>query len=49
MSVLWLQHALALLLAAAVPVWDRVETRRVDHSADPRARVQSHRRVVAVL
>jgi membrane protease YdiL (CAAX protease family) len=49
MSVPWLQHALFVLLAAAVPVWDRIETRRVKGSADPRAKVQSYRRVVAVL
>lgn len=49
MSIPWLQHALALLLAAAVPVWDRVETRRVKRAAGPRAKVQSYRRVVAVL
>jgi membrane protease YdiL (CAAX protease family) len=49
MSVPWLQHALFALLAVAVPVWDRIETRRVKRSADPRAKVQSYRRVVAVL
>ena len=49
MSVPWLQHALLVLLAAAVPVWDRIETRRVKRAADSRAKVQSYRRVVAVL
>jgi membrane protease YdiL (CAAX protease family) len=49
MSVPWLQHVLAVLLVAAVPVWDRVETRRVKQSSDVRARVQSYRRVVVVL
>jgi membrane protease YdiL (CAAX protease family) len=49
MSVPWLQHVLAVLLVAAVPVWDRVETLRVKRSSDSRARVQSYRRVVAVL
>jgi membrane protease YdiL (CAAX protease family) len=45
----WLPHALALLLVVAVPAWDRFETWRVKGSADPRARVRSYRRVVAVL
>ena len=49
MSVAWLQHVLAVLIVVAVPVWDRVETRRVKRSSDLRARVQSYRRVVAVL
>jgi membrane protease YdiL (CAAX protease family) len=49
MSAPWLQHVLAVMLAAAVPVWDRVETRRVKRSSDVHARVQSYRRVVAVL
>ena len=49
MSVPWLQHARFVLLVAAVPVWDRVETRRVKRSTDSRAKVQSYRRVVAVL
>jgi uncharacterized protein len=49
MSIPWLQHALFVLLATAVPVWDRIETRRVKGSADSRAKVQSYRRVVAVL
>lgn len=49
MSVPRLQHRLAVLLAAAVPAWDRIETRRVRRSADPRARVQSYRRAIAML
>jgi membrane protease YdiL (CAAX protease family) len=49
MSIPWLQHILAVLLVAGVPVWDRVETRRVKRSSDVRARVQSYRRVIAVL
>src|SRR5918998_5613701 len=49
MSVPWLQHVLFVLLASAVPVWDRIEARRVKRSADSRAKVQSYRRVVAVL
>jgi membrane protease YdiL (CAAX protease family) len=48
-SVPWLQHVLFVLLAVAVPLWDRIETQGVKRSADPRAKVQSYRRVVAVL
>jgi membrane protease YdiL (CAAX protease family) len=46
---IWLQHALALLLAAAVPAWDYVETRRLRRATDPQAKVQAYRRIVAVL
>src|SRR4051812_49979945 len=49
MSLPWLQHVLAVLLAVAVPVWDRVETRRVKRAAGTQGKVQSYRRVVAVL
>ena len=49
MNVLWLQHVVAFLLVAAVPVWDRLETRHVKRSSDLRVKVQSYRRVVAVL
>jgi membrane protease YdiL (CAAX protease family) len=49
MSMPLLQHVLVVLLAVAVPVWDRIETRRVKRAASSRAKVQSYRRVVAVL
>lgn len=44
-----MSHALFFLLIAAVPVWDRIETRRVKRSADARAKMHSYQRVVAVL
>jgi uncharacterized protein len=44
-----IQHSVAILLLAAVPVWDRVETRRLKRSTDPRARLQSYRRIVGML
>ncbi|HUQ97835.1 MAG TPA: CPBP family intramembrane glutamic endopeptidase [Gemmatimonadaceae bacterium] len=49
MNVPWLQHMIVVILVAAFPVWDRVETRRVKRSSDVRAKVQSYQRVVAVL
>jgi uncharacterized protein len=44
-----IQHSVAILLLVAVPVWDRLETRRLKQSADPRARLQSYRRIVGML
>jgi membrane protease YdiL (CAAX protease family) len=36
------RHLLALLLIVIVPIWDRVETRRLKTSRDPRVKVQSY-------
>jgi membrane protease YdiL (CAAX protease family) len=44
-----IQHIVAILLLVAVPVWDRLETRRLKQSTDPRAKLQSYRRIVGML
>jgi membrane protease YdiL (CAAX protease family) len=44
-----LQHFLAFLLIVGFPIWDRVETRRLKTSTDPRVKIQSYQLTIALL
>lgn len=48
-ETVWVQHALALLLAIGMPLWDRYEVPRLKVSTEPRKKVRYYRRVSAVL
>jgi membrane protease YdiL (CAAX protease family) len=45
----WMQLVLVGVLVLVMPVWDRVETRRLRRATEPGARLGSYRRVVAIL
>ncbi|MGO8793504.1 MAG: lysostaphin resistance A-like protein [Candidatus Sulfotelmatobacter sp.] len=42
------QHALALFLFVGVPIWDLLETRALKTSPNPRRKISSYRRIVAI-
>src|ERR1035441_9212382 len=43
------EHALALFLLVGVPIWDVLETRALKTGTNPRRKILSYQRVVAVL
>ena len=45
--LIW-QHLLAVFLFVGVPVWDFYETRALKTSTNPRRKILSYRRIVAV-
>lgn len=50
MTLVQILHLLVLIaLVVALPLYDRVETRRLKTSADPRVRVRSYQKIVAYL
>jgi membrane protease YdiL (CAAX protease family) len=47
--MVFLEHLLALLLFVGVPIWDKLETRALKTSTNPRRRILSYRRIVLIL